>query len=269
MRLISGFAISVILVLSSLSFAVGEQCLDFLQTSANYASASPQADIWKTLRTRHLLVNQLSIPGMDGLCGPTCAINLLQAAALVSGQTPIADPQSRFEALAIKYYHDPAGFTPLQIHSAMRELMQELVGVGFKVSGYRIGRSYYEEEKKYFEEVKTYTPELLQIERRKLKLLLSVQFDAEGRAIAGHVQAIEGFDGQTIDLVEPRMEELSMHAVLSGSTEVRGVTVPMYRYEGPHRLEGVAGFAPFCIISVEVEKQKAPTIFQKILNWFR
>lgn len=269
MRLISGFAVSVILVLSSLSFAVGEQCLVFLQTSANYASASPQADIWMTLRARHLLVNQLSIPGMDGLCGPTCAINLLQAAALVSGQMPIADPQSRFKALVIKYNRDRAGFTPLQIHTAMRELTRELVGVGFKVSGYRIGSSYSDEEKKYFEEVKSYTPELLQIERRKLKLLLSVQFDSDGRDIDGHMQVIEAFDDETIDLVDPRMQERSLHAVRSGSIEVRGVTVPMYKYEGPRPLENAASFAPFGIISVEVERQKAPTIFQKILNWFR
>jgi hypothetical protein len=241
---------------ASLTLASAELCQKFLQSTMPFsaserAPAPTQAETWNFLRENDLLIGQRAVPQRDDLCGPACALNILQVGAVQSGATPLSRKQaeSTLHELA-KLYHDGTDMTKMNV--AIKSLFKTYLKPGFTVSGQALKSLTFDRTDSSITATETFDLTDLTPKIGEQKIVLCDLFDLQGNERALHWLAIEKVSGTKVTFVDPEAPYITTEAELSVPAPILGIVVPSYRL-----LKGafanIGWYIPIGIITIKFE----------------
>lgn len=255
------FFVAVFLINSKLKAVEGgiERCHQlFLQQNLHNKQTSKSfqsSKIWPAVRREQRLVNQYDVPEGETLCGPACAINLVQAVAISLHHDPLRNPKKYLEAAQTKGFAGGANVEQILImvkELLMKELRPDLQDLNFKVSA-EIGRGIYREFQDG-REVDQIQHQDLKPTRTKFKVVAFSFFDSEGRHVGNHYEIISKAHGSILWLVDPMDPYNSSIKIKRHSDrDINGVLVPQYlNLNERGSLKAVHLMSPLAVLTIEI-----------------
>ena len=203
---------------------------------------------WSKLRENNLLVNQQSITGRSGLCADACAFNLIQAVSMDLGVRPTARPQEVFERFVSAKV--PVGGSTFD--DTVRKL-RALLKARFKGGSPQISAiklKGYIPPNELFKDVDSITEDDIAPKKGVKKMLLSVQFSADGKLLFDHAQIAETFrDSTFLSIVEPNAPQIAVRATRGRDLIINGLAAPRFYYDT--KLERVDSMVVTGVIQID------------------
>ena len=214
------------------------------------------SEAWPALRREQILVNQYDVQGGETLCGPACAINLVQAISMTLHRHTLQNPKKYLdEASQTKEF--VSGTNVEQILIMLKDLLMknihpELQKAKLNIS-VEIGQGFYREFQGGQEVVRIQHQDLKPT-RAKFKVVAFSFFDSEGRHVGNHYEIISKAQGPILWLVDP-MDPYNSNIKIKRhfDRDINGVLVPQYlNINLAEHLKSVHLMAPLAVLTVEI-----------------
>jgi hypothetical protein len=229
----------------------GESWRGFFRRRAPTPIVATDNSVWSSLRRRNLLINQNSIPGTSDLCGPTCSINVLQAAAVTGGKTPMLNPQIAFQDLVKARAHAAGGHTVAEVVDQLKYVQEKQ----FKSGDFAITASVvngYGEQPASVQLLSQLKTADLTPKEGSFRVVLVNLLDRDGNILGAHATIVKEVDGFNIKMVDPEFTNVDITAKQVGEYSIQNADfdVPKFAYTSSEVPQGFYGFAPFAFIEV-------------------
>lgn len=248
--------VSLNLRASEVSSTGGDYCYQLFaenrSTEHQRKTEAKSLNIWSTLRSHRLLVNQNEVPMGETLCGPACAVNVVQAISQSLNQTPYMKPKLVLETVT-KNGKFNGGANVEQILLLVKGILEsELSEYKFKISA-EIGRGIYKEFPDG-KEIDQINHDELKPTQNKFKIVAFSLFDSDDRHLGNHYEIISAVSGNLLwltDPMDPYNSKLKIN--LNSNRDINGVLVPSYiNLTKVNGLKGVHSMAPLSVLTIEL-----------------
>jgi len=246
--------LKIILIVATLQFTepahAGWNCRNLLQLFSLNRPSNVQKK-WESLRGKGLLVDQYAVDGKGGLCGPTCAVNMLQATLGDLGLQPLENPSGLLKriTLADKRERD------------ISEVMQELRDLYQEVSPNRqpnisaiLVQGIQNKSALGIKTVSQITVEDMRPAMKKYKLILMATLDKDNVILSQHMNIVSQFSGNTVHLIEPAMPYIEIEAEerTGKPATLNDAEAPQFFYSGTAEMGPNKAFVPFGVITIDM-----------------
>lgn len=245
---ISVAALFVAILLTTMTAAASPNCAALFDAGKS---------TWSYLQRKKRLVNQNSMQGRDGLCGPACIVNEIQFLRASQGLAPLRNPQSLFRKLVAKGVADQGyGSSIPSFLQNLSESLAENGGLSVRRVRFQVIKGITNTEllaRDEVTQVESLVLDDLTPRKGESKMLVSVTVDGEGNVTGQHIQIVQSYDGNTISLIEPNapLNQMDLH---QGTIvdEINDILLPRLHYtltSRTRRLQG-QGFIPIGILTI-------------------